>query len=492
MQDIVELFPELTPAVVKDDLVIYTFYEKYSWLNSTGVPDNTIDVVVKEKTVSIRVLQKRTGENMYSKKTWTKWENPTNIIYSLKQERYGKPILRIYNDSKFRKVRRRVFCNTTPLEVTELLERVKYLDRTGHVTINHQVNSTAAKALVYLHCKLTGEEFSEEKFRNPQTYLNMAYPATRMFPEVEKFQDHLTVSSPIWCKEPEVKLFIKQNFGSKAVRKDMVKAVASMTDSRSAVTAFYFAKHVPPEWLIPLFLEPEKYALTSIKWAYLKGGSATMKKAFDKLLKLASVSQRKRLLLQKNTTAFVPLDFNDSINLILQIRDDFLARNVAAVRFDNWKELHNSLAALHRKMDLEEVPIPQEGFVGELDGKEFSTEDESYIIRSPKTTADLLEWGNTLNNCIATYGKRVANRYTNVFAVYKKTNNMLYANLEYNNGRIIQFVESYNRGVPTTVHDKFFEVVKEVEKKISDEEEAKRKKRLAAADRRNGRQLAVH
>lgn len=478
-EDILALSPELEPAYVNDDMVIYSFPNRWN-------ENETTDVTIHEKTITVRTIIRHEGLNKYSGKHWTSWTCPYSVIYSLKQQKYDKPILRVYESKKVKGRRTRLFSTVTGGRVQGLVKvantfqgehQSRNFNGFQNVSYYYQprmdgvIENLVLVNLLHKYAKLAN---LEEDYRPTENnIIAMAYPASRLFPEVANLKDTLHYANGVWGKQNEVRSFLKDNYGKKSVRKDVIKALASMTDANSAVVASYFSKYVPVDWLIPLFTNPQNYYLTSAIRVVV---SSKFTPELKKILAFATLPQRKRLLHEPvaATTGYQRTHLlQDVTKLLSEMTPEYLNTHKDAIRFDNWEMLHNSLSILHRRKGMEVQEVPQKGVSKYLDGAKVVTEDNVYIVRTPKINHDLIVWGNTLNNCIASYSRAVVADSTKVFALYTEQDEKLYANLEYRDGRIIQFVTNHNASVPYHVQEAFIKVLKAAERKAAPKKKIK-------------------
>lgn len=481
-EEILELSPELEPVYINDDIVIYSFASKWN-------PGFSTDVTIHDKTVTVRSVQLREGVNKYSGKPWKNWVCLSSVIYSLKQQKYEKPILRVYETKKVQGRRHQLFRNSTAGEVQRLISMAERLQggqpssfgKTSHShyrsPMDVEVQKLVLMNLLLKYRKLA--KLEEDYLPTKDNLLAMAYPAASLFPEVGNLHETLPYANAVWCKQNDVRAFLKENYGKKAVRKDVIKALASMTDANSAVVASYFHRYVPIDWLIPLFLEPQKYYITSGIRAVR---SSKFTPELKKILALATLPQRKKLLHEPadDDSRYPRFYLDDVTTLLSDMTVEYLIDSKNALRFDSWRSLHDSLSVIHRRKDMVPQPVPQNGVAKYLDGEKVVTENGVYVVRSPKVSTELLDWGNTLKNCIASYSKRVVASTTQVFALYTEGPDKLYANLEYRDGRIIQFVGDCNKSVPYPVEEAFNEVLKVAERKVQKEKQAKKQRKVKA------------
>ena len=150
------------------------------------------------------------------------------------------------------------------------------------------------------------------------------------------------------------------------------------------------------------------------------------------------------------------------MTLLEKIGLDNLEEEISTINLSSWSELHDSLSALQRKLAHKPKPVPQQEVMEKLDGCELKVEDAVYKIKSPKMTDELIDWGYQLNNCIASYASQVLSERTTVFAVYSDSGKLV-ANLEYNYGRVVQFVQKHNQPVKKEMYSAFEQLLKDHE-----------------------------
>lgn len=443
------LFSDLIPDSVTEKSKIFSFPD-------SAVSNQSTDVLVGEKTVIVKEQVYNTGVSVNGK-TWHSWKTRMTTIYSLKKERYGNHQLRVY--SVIPKTRKRGRGFFRDISRTAMVPRYKGQNCElhteaffeGRYTKRHVFSSVAAHFAIW-NLVQKWKELNPAIDLRPVPVENllfyMAYPALQMFVncEFKDVRNALRSSTKPWLGEPDVRIFLKQVLGKEAVRKDFIKATAKLTDANIIQACSGLKGSVPVDWFLPWFEEGNKSSiLRSGRVDYSPDLWSNLKRLFVR----ASISQKRRMFVAEvsedkrvNDSRWV----TDAIRMLEEINDDILDEAFPDIDFANWKSIHDSMVNIHRVLQMKPQPVPQAGLMEHLDEKSYFFGKEKYVIRSPKMNQELIVWGSELSNCIASYNNAVLMKHTDVFAVYKE--DKLYANLEVHNGRLVQFVERFNRQVP--------------------------------------------
>jgi hypothetical protein len=112
------------------------------------------------------------------------------------------------------------------------------------------------------------------------------------------------------------------------------------------------------------------------------------------------------------------------------------------IQFTSFKELHDALSRDQRKLREPEVPVAYR-----KRGKALAGEYGDYRIVAPRTTYDLIDWGQDMNNCIGGYGYAASTGTSLLYGVYQGST--LLGNMEINpkNGDIRQLLGKHNAPV---------------------------------------------
>jgi hypothetical protein len=498
-------FEDAKPVKSSDKGDIYAYPSRYHGKSESGFPLESTDLYVNDKTVIVKTVSHSEGVSKTDKK-WHRWQTTRTIVFSLKQERFGMPHLRIYEILPKRKTRHRTFrdvsrsYNIPQLHTSWSMSR-KNVDHIQHaiagkVYVGSKEDSYAGgvdSSAAYYHAlyhvarkyKELGGTIDLSAIDPKNLFTFLAYPSLRMFQSsnLKNIAFAVQANSSAWLHEPDVRVFVRKVFGKKAVRKDVIKAVAKTTDALAISICSYIKNYVPADWIRDLLNDPDKYRLiTPAKTrAVWDTPSEVLYPELKKLFKNASEHEKRKLV-------FLPADddknsermFTDSLLSLSKISEEDLVENWKVLDFTNWKTLHDKLAIVHRNIKIKPVPIPQDGLTGLLDGKTFQGlnpegEEKTYTISSPKVNHDLYEWGNEMSNCIASYNDRVLRNETYVFAVYEgKT---LFANIEIYGERVRQFYAKYNGRVEPHLHAALQVVLDSTLLELRAQEEAAEKKK---------------
>lgn len=481
-------FADLKPDVENDKGLIFSFKDEID-------PMSTVDVYVNQDTVIVKTNTHTTGQTIGrdgAQKTWHKWKTTKHVVYSLKKQKFGKPLLRIYNVTKPRYARRTQIRDITAAYLNGKVNSWGFGTSFNSETLNSALRDGiiprySSRNSVFDNPTMFAlwHVFKKYSERNPDfKFADMSaldalvvtsYPATELFGEnFSVFASDLSFASGLWLGEPDLRPWIRKGFGKNALRKDFIKAL-SKTTSASAINLVHHLKGVVPiDWLIKLLQTPEEYIVTSgftgklLSQSFMSHHHLKYLRWFFKQL---TPAQQKRFLLEKKPDNidgyWTTLHTRDALYMLKELTEPTVLEHLEdLMKSSTWEQLHGNLIILKRDSTLKPQPVPQTGITAELDETTFASDGITYTIRSPKMNQELIRWGNELNNCIASYSDRVVKEYTKVFAVYKE-DGALYANLEVQENRLIQFVEKNNRSVSYEMRDQMGSLINKAHKKVS-------------------------
>lgn len=434
---------DLEPSQVTDKAIVYTFDE---------IPEiRRTRVVFLEKTVIFSRENLIRGINKHSKAEYTRWNAEVKNYFSLKQEKNGVPFLQVYSPTKIRDKKYKVIRNTTPVSLKGLINGVG-----GNIP----PYDILLLGLLRINAILTETEIPETKDQQLRKLVSLAYPPAVFFEniDIEKMTRSISNSSSLWRGNTDIKEYIRNNYGVKAIRKDMVKAVVNSSTPEALQTLPLFKNVVPVDWMIMILRNPEKFGLGRLNVSYYHNTNhLPLRSVMKTFFKMLTTAQKKKLFLTEQTID--PYFLKDTITMMEGIGLTAVKNELPNLNLSSWRALHDSLVEVQQNRDCKDQKVPQSGVTKRLDTTTFTLGEEQYEIRSPKTTKELFYWGREMGNCIGSYGPRVATGATKVFAIYGKKG--LVANLEYNRGRIVQLVEKFNQPVSPEMKQA---VAKELEK----------------------------
>lgn len=227
---------------------------------------------------------------------------------------------------------------------------------------------------------------------NAQIWQQIAYPMVR---EVPNWVPITGVSKGL--REHSVQDMTMTLFSKKRYRKDLVKAIAGTKNLEAVKWAYELKRLVPVDWMIPLISESRQL------------GSANPVELFGAIGEPA----RKRLLLSAGDGNEWML--RDTIAAWKYIKRIDPMRKLDDYRVTDWTNLHDHLAREQGRITRPNEKIPQKKLVKGIDGV---TDGEISIV-SAKETWQLIDWGNSMNNCIGGYDQRAVNGSSLLFAVMR-------------------------------------------------------------------------
>jgi hypothetical protein len=509
---------EMKPTFKGERGLLYSFRPKQNVATLEGyeptIKELEYEVSVKPETITVREITYTSGVNFKAKKVYRSWKTDRAYSMSLKTEKYGHRVLRIYEHITRTKRWRGSFTNSTArhLQAFDFDPRVGVPDLYRVADIKSEYENLkldpSSRHLAYTFAGWALYQILKELDPNSpaltaQSFAGVAaYPTFQLFPNsvfnVKAIKDTLGKSYNLHS-EPDVKKFIAKAFGSDGIRKDMVKAVVSTTDINALFLAARLKNLFPLDWLRDFVKSPLEHAIYDHKGIYTEENT----EGLVALLASLTLPQRKRLLMEKRP-AGQPNDgaygrdhsvlIRDSVRMFSGLNPEQKAANSARIDYSSWRNLHDTLIQITNEIrrkertSYEDAPFDLgETYMAKLHGTSYTVEGESYGIIAPKNRGMLYNWGNEMHNCIGSYSSQVTNHETNVFAVYHEKK--LFANVEIsNNGVIMQHMKKYNSPAPeehvTALGEHIRAVDEEIRKRIAKEkrvEEAMNRRRAVAA-----------
>lgn len=429
--------------------------------------DFEYEVLIKPETITYREIEHTTGYNFKSKepKVYHNWKTRRAVYMSLKHEKFGHRVLRIYEQLGRTKKFRGSFTNATAklagtfeADTTEAdLKNLSVFDPKTIIGISgyRQKRSQlfADWALFQLLQELDPTSRALEA-KNSAQYA--AYPMLQLFPKSELNMRLIRASLPknfSLHDEPDAKKFISKVFGTDGVRKDMVKATVGTEDINSLFLAARLKELYPLDWLRDLVANPNEHLIYDHRVIY----SIENTEGLVALLSPLSVPQRKRLLVEKvnsSTDKILGLRLvRDSIQMMSQLNPE--QREQGRFDYTSWKTFHDTIVEVFNEIkDAEELKngsakLDWEGtYMERLNDRAYVLEGEAYTLKAPTHKNQLKKWGNEMHNCIGSYFHQVQAKRTNVFGVYAD-DGTLFGNIEIaNQGWISQYMNKYNRPAP--------------------------------------------
>jgi hypothetical protein len=381
---------------------------------------------------------------------WSKWSDEYKLIFSFRPK--GKSKKKSFNVYTWMKIRggKSLFTNSSPgLRERNSIANLLPYDRAEDA---NQLEITIMEHVFTMYRKHIGPIDS-----NVEPVLSnipfLSYPLIK---------HTMTPNQPMYIINPKVRQAYRSEtfeeltvklFGKRLYRKDLVKAVAS--GNVNILGNFLpFKNSVPIDWIITELKDSAKLD-TSRGYAQSYHIDATYKAQLNNIFNACSKSTQKKLLRDiKETPNNVSHYMKDASSLYIQInslvledKEEFISE--AALKVSSWKELHDNLSTIHRRIRTRDKVIPQTEKALKLE--EIFSEDDIYQIKPAKTTHELIRWGELMSNCISSYADSAVNGRTLLAKVEK--DNELIANIEIVGNKCRQLYGKYNRPLPQEEHD---------------------------------------
>ena len=472
---------EMEPTFKSERGLLYSFAapkppaeELHAAISEIGaaVKSNEFEVLVKPETVTFRSITRTSGINRYSKKQYTSWKTDVSTTYSFKTVRHGHRVLRIYKHLTRTQRYRGSFTNATG----EYVQRQKlgyggdvpdfFMQEKSEESANkwtrwalpRDEHARASKFAAWAMYQILKElDPTNPAFNAVSFFPTAAYPVLQLFPNsilnVEAIRACIPKNFSLHT-EPDVKKFIRKNFGEDGIRKDMVKAVVNTTDINALFLAAQLKELFPLDWLRDLVKNPLDFAIYNTETTYTPENTEGLKALLGQL----TLPQRKRLLVEKRNNrdeAVLRYLIRDAVRIYSQLNREQKQEYRGTIDYSSWHTLHDTLAEVRRDIDdaqtilrsYEGIEWGDKTYMAKLHDTSYVLDGETYTITAPRSRHDLTDWGRKMHNCIGSYYYQVSHHDTNVFAVCK--NNELFGNIEIDTaGTIRQYMQKYNVPVP--------------------------------------------
>lgn len=509
---------DMEPTFKSERGLLYSFRSKVAL---DPHPDNlaealkTIEyeVLIKPETVTFRNITQTVGINRHSDKVYKNWKTDRTINLSLKAEKHGHRVLRVYETLAKTKKYNGSFTNATArfaehftsdleagvsdyFEVDSLKPEYSF---SSSPTLQYKASSLASWALYQLLKEL---DPANPAFNSRSFSVAASYPVLQLFPNSVFNLTAIRASLPknySLHSELDVKKFITKTFGAEGVRKDMVKAVVNTTDINSIFLAARLKHLFPLDWLRDFMKSPNDHVIYDNSITYTEESVQGLVSLFG----LLTVPQRKRLLVEKvpggkrdyvRDSSFL---IRDAIRMFSDLNPEAKEEYGARIDYSSWHSLHQTLVHISNEIRAKEAATIGSSrfdltgtYMEKLNETSYEVEGEVYKLIAPRNGHDLSKWGNEMHNCIGSYQRDVVKNRTNVFAVHNKDG--LFANVEIaTNGRIAQHMQKYNSRSSEEHWVALSQHIETVDEAIKKKEAAAKKIEKAQLMRRNRHALTA-
>jgi len=151
--------------------------------------------------------------------------------------------------------------------------------------------------------------------------------------------------------------------------------------------------------------------------------------------------------------------FNNLLKLDLDLD---LAKELGLNRVKTWDKMFENIYKVYNRFRPKRQ-LPISPLLRKIDGKVVYTSEpvEKFTLVVPKTSADLIDWGDILQHCVGNYVDAVIEGATSILGVYKDKN-VLYT-IEIRNQRCLQFFGVKNSKAPDKIVKAVLEKLHEAE-----------------------------
>lgn len=460
---------EMEPTFKSERGLLYSFRGKQQQPDEYDTLKNIqYEVLIKDETVTLRTITETCGTNK-SGKIYRSWKTDRILNFSLKVERHGHRVLRVYEQITRTKKFRGSFTNATARYssmfnsyahngVTDLFEVENIPSEYQNLRSNHSLQHVSLTLASWAFYQILKQLDPKNPAFGAKCFSDTAsYPVFQLFPKSIFNIKAIRASIPknySLHSEPDVKKFIMKTFGPEGIRKDMVKAVVSTTDINAIFLAARLKHLFPLDWLRDFMKAPTDHMIYDETKTYTEESV----QGLVALLSSLTVPQRKRLLVEKipagQASGLNYFLIRDSIRMFSDLNPEQKEEYGTRIDYSSWHNLHETLVQLSNEIrSKEESTVSSRRFdlkgtyMEKLHETSYEVEGETYKLVAPKNGYDLTKWGNEMHNCIGSYRRQIADKRTNVFAVHHKGE--LFANVEIDDrGWIVQHMQKYNTRSP--------------------------------------------
>jgi len=399
------------------------------WVERRTYPDASTMLIERPETVSIGFSTQVTGLSSTGK-PWFRWQRGDRITFSLRRNRSGRRALHVYRYQ--RRQTQTIFGNRTAVI---------------HDLVPLRYQPVVAEALKRLWRRNVGDVPSVLiNALLPELTTGLAFPALagrplRYRPGFTEQPVAPTGLTHAW-RQDTARGVAEQLFGQRALRKDLIRASATVEPMRAGV-AHAVRTLVPVDHLVEYMQQDGRVE----HWD---------RRALHDLFNVVAPSARRRLLLQTQVLdqprdgwgfSDDALTITDALRCVRELNQVYGPNQHWATdevrKPKTWRTLHDDLSRLLRRAETPDVPIPPTEHARALDG----LHTDAGRLRAAARTSDLYDWGDAMDNCIAGYAREAVDGVTTLLGLYRE--DVLIANMELSSdGHIEQLFGRFNELLP--------------------------------------------
>lgn len=355
----------------------------------------------------------RQGKNKYSGKSWARFEDRERKAFSWAGSR-----LRVYGRK-----------NGHPHDITAGVVGTFVFTRTPSPYDGEDER------------KFTNTFLLSEKIGDFSEFARREYPMVAYFGASQGIMPYLKAGTP--------QEMARDMFGNR-YRKDVARILGELaTEFSQRDSNFWFASPayalkiglaaaplVPMDWVVTM--------LSNVNVQYDDFNIADARKMF----RTAARAQMSRLLSDPRIYAV-----SDTVKMWRRISRHQPDYRIDALEFKNWRQLHDALSR-----DSAKVTEPAEEIVYKGKAKRLVGEYDGFRIVAPSSTHDLIDWSNTMGNCISSYGRNAAAGSVLLYAAMR--GDEMIANMELDTkGNVRQLLGPHNRHLEPAEADEIKEAI---------------------------------
>lgn len=269
--------------------------------------------------------------------------------------------------------------------------------------------------------------------------------------QVRRPMEFLIPFMPALIGSQTIPEFTKKIFGVTRYRKDLARAVAECENFQAIIVAHTVRGTMPIDWIIQ-FLQNNKN--TSYSFAYSKMALTVLRE----MMKHARPHMQKEILksLDNVHKQYMLVDIMRTQRAFKSLNIDCPDHLYEDKSISNIEDFHDALVQDFRvKSQLKqekELDVIKKMSSFENDLNEFVVDDSKIVVA--QTQRDLIEWGQTMHNCIGSYATNFLHSTDVLGAVVAE--NKVVANFQISNSknpRLVQLLGKYNQVLPGKLHE---------------------------------------
>lgn len=218
----------------------------------------------------------------------------------------------------------------------------------------------------------------------------------------------------------------------------------NLIDCQPLHLIYIYAKIIPNSQYLKDLLDNEKSLLNNSRELLFN-----LAKLNDIITEL-SIQKKFNVITSLLESPYCSINLKDLLIEYSSIKDSSVIK-ISSAKINSFHCIHAYISRIYRKIEAngENIVFPHNLMFTNLERlNNFPVKDTSYYLKLPKDKYELINWGENLNNCIASYNEHFLNLDCILIGVFDDSDKLKYA-LEYNSDedKIVQFVGLNNEPV---------------------------------------------